>query len=644
MKKSEARSHPLFSAGPSGWLIASILALSVVSIPSHGSELSVKNLNFESWNANSTKPDAWIVQNGGYQVSSDCVVSHEGKCSLRLESEVDRKQDAQIVLAQGLPSTQVGAHRLKMSGWIRTKDLKQGFAALIMQVNAKNGYGIAGDDMHERAPRGTTEWQHFEVQVPVAAKSWGVIFGIKLTGSGVAWFEGIKLEVDDSAQASDIPDIPEIVRPPRPNISTALQNDTSLALVPESIPNVKQEWRDNARKRAHIIRSLVSDDFHDLQFLKPLLEGKRVVQLGENSHGVAEFNWMKVRLIKFLHQQMGFDVVAFESSLTECDMADEEIDKAAPIAVMQECIFGIWSSSETLDLFDYMDRMRKSGSQISLAGFDIQFSGNMPDRVAARFKPMLEIIGTDLSAKMEEAERKLHEALSQYTEASNEGKNNFLLRDDEAKAMADTYSLIFDVLSTHKAQLYKQYRHRQIIVDMAIEEAKSRASYVKMFVSSANSKNPFELRDKAMATNLDFLLDVAYPKRKIIVWAHNTHIAKQQLDPSTGKTMGVWVAERHKQDVFTIGLYMGRGIAATPVRELYEIAPPPPDSLEAIMASVGTKVSFLDFGDANPEDGSSWMLKPIIARSWGVTPETIVPAKAYDAVIYIDTVTPPDFK
>lgn len=36
--------------------------------------------------------------------------------------------------------------------------------------------------------------------------------------------------------------------------------------------------------------------------------------LGEASHGVAESNWAKVRLIKFLHQQLGFDVVAFESS------------------------------------------------------------------------------------------------------------------------------------------------------------------------------------------------------------------------------------------------------------------------------------------------------------------------------------------
>jgi erythromycin esterase-like protein len=37
---------------------------------------------------------------------------------------------------------------------------------------------------------------------------------------------------------------------------------------------------------------------------------------------VAEFTTAKVRLIKYLHQEMGFDVIAFESGLYECFQAD----------------------------------------------------------------------------------------------------------------------------------------------------------------------------------------------------------------------------------------------------------------------------------------------------------------------------------
>ena len=46
------------------------------------------------------------------------------------------------------------------------------------------------------------------------------------------------------------------------------------------------------------------------------------MQLGESGHGVREFNLAKVRLIRFLHEEMGFDVLAFESGLFECWQAE----------------------------------------------------------------------------------------------------------------------------------------------------------------------------------------------------------------------------------------------------------------------------------------------------------------------------------
>jgi len=65
-----------------------------------------------------------------------------------------------------------------------------------------------------------------------------------------------------------------------------------------------------------------NDDFADLQFLKTVVGDRRLVQLGESGHGVAEFDSSKVRLVKFFHEQMGFDVMAFESSIYECFAAN----------------------------------------------------------------------------------------------------------------------------------------------------------------------------------------------------------------------------------------------------------------------------------------------------------------------------------
>jgi erythromycin esterase-like protein len=92
--------------------------------------------------------------------------------------------------------------------------------------------------------------------------------------------------------------------------------------------------------------------------------------------------------------------------------------------------------------------------------------------------------------------------------------------------------------------------------------------------------------------------------------------------------------------VYTLGLYMGRGVATWNDRARYEIVAPPPDSLEAVMASAGWRMSFVDFSGARAD---SWSRMPIPARDWGVRELRITPALSYDGVIYIDTVTPPEY-
>src|SRR5688572_17431025 len=150
-----------------------------------------------------------------------------------------------------------------------------------------------------------------------------------------------------------------------------------VLLAPGSAQTGNSAWVSWARANHHPIASLQTvegDTFADLQFFKSILKDRRIVQLGESGHGVAEFNHAKVRLIKFLHQQMGFDVMAFESGLFECYQANRTAAVNAAAATMRGCIFGVWHTDEVVPLFEYIKSTWNTDRPLLLAGFDTQIS------------------------------------------------------------------------------------------------------------------------------------------------------------------------------------------------------------------------------------------------------------------------------
>jgi erythromycin esterase len=596
------------------WLAAAAL----VALPCAAAELTARNLDFSSWDTQG-RPVAWSGPKPYYSLAQDCESKREDRCVLRIASEGDVPEGDFQPLGQSIGPGPAAGHGLKLSGWIRTSDVSKGWAGLWMRVDVERKM-IVLDNMGKDGPRGTTGWRRFEVKVPVASNTTLVAFGVLLVGPGTAWFDDLRLEPDLSVTTGEAPKT-KVVDPPRPKPTQQLVADEVLALPEAMVPKVRDEWRDEARRKAQPVRSLVSDDFTDLRFLKSVLAGRRVVQLGESGHGVAEFNWLKVRLIKFLHEEMGFDVIAFESSLSGCDVANGRVGVSTPVEVMRDCIFPVWHSSEVLGLFEYLDARRRAGDRLDLAGFDVQNSGRARPEVTARLVKQVERVDQDLARDVREAEGKVRTGLDA----------------ESAAKMKAAYSEAADRLEREKAALVK-LEARPFEVDLAIQELRARVRHVGQ-LSAAEQAAGSRIRDEGMADNLDFLLDRLYPGRKVIVWAHNYHIEKRRETAGT-QAMGQWVAKRRGAEVYTLGLYMGRGVATWNDQARYEIVAPRPNSLEAVMASAGWRMSFMDFTGAAAD---SWTRMPIDARDWGVRPMRITPGLSYDGVLYVDTVTPPEY-
>ena len=148
-----------------------------------------------------------------------------------------------------------------------------------------------------------------------------------------------------------------------------------------------------------------------------------------------------------------------------------------------------------------------------------------------------------------------------------------------------------------------------------------------------------------MGINLSRLADTIYPGKKIIVWVHNFHIRHNQeaVSATPVKTMGAWVVEAFRPELYTIGLYMYRGSAAYNNRDIYNIPTPYPNSLEAICYRARCKFLFVDMLNEQLNPGNSRMFEEIFARGWGKYHYPMILRDQYDGILFIDTVHPPNY-
>jgi erythromycin esterase len=585
-------------------------------------ELPLHNPQFRDWDREHGGPALWHMSLKGYVAEQVCDAAAPAPCTVKLSATTSRVTGQFGSFYHDLPAAAARGHAVTLSGRIRTQALKDGSAGLFLGVRA-SGQSVAYKNSGEDGARGDTEWREFSIVVPVAPNAETVRIGTLMTGTGSAWFSDLKLVVDGESKVA--PAVRQDVQvPPRPTPSQTLLADSDLTLPVAAVPTVRPAWRRDVLARRHPIRSLFSEDFSDLAFLGPLLGDRRVIQLGESSHGIAEFNWMKVRLIRFLHEKLGFDVIAFESSMTDCDAAGETAAKESPEKTMRGCVFGVWHTDEVLTLFDYLRETQDSPHPLRLTGFDNQPSGS-PGAISGRFRTMLEIL--DPAAVP---------ALLQHEAALKK------LKKEDADGLLPYYTGLLQTLEQNRARLLEHLTDHPKWVDLAIQEARSRIAFVRM--RSLPMAEGIPIRDRAMADNLDFVIDTLYPKQKVIVWGHNAHISYAPEKTGSWKPMGAWLAERRRSDLYTLGLYMGRGAGATNARRIYGILPPAAESFEALLANGGYKMSLLDFSRPQGNPDAAWLHTSLEARTWGTNAVQLVPANSYDGVLYIDTVTPPQYR
>jgi hypothetical protein len=146
--------------------------------------------------ANAAAPTGWILAGSkpaNYDTGVDRATVYNGLPSAYLKAKAD--EDGFGTLMQSFSADQYVGKRVRFSGNVKSDSVTQ-WAGLWMRVDGKSGSApLAFDNMQDRAIKGTSGWQRYQVVLDVPQGATGVALGILLAGPGQVWLNNTNIEV-----------------------------------------------------------------------------------------------------------------------------------------------------------------------------------------------------------------------------------------------------------------------------------------------------------------------------------------------------------------------------------------------------------------------------------------------------------------
>jgi hypothetical protein len=140
-------------------------------------------------------PPGWLLAGtkpAEYEVGVDADHAYQGHPSAFLRSK-RLSVNGFGTLMQSIRAEQYNGKRVRFSGLVKSQEVVS-WAGLWMRVDQGKNM-IAIDNMQDRAIKGTTGWQRYDVVLDVPRDSTGISFGILLDGAGEVWLSGTKFDV-----------------------------------------------------------------------------------------------------------------------------------------------------------------------------------------------------------------------------------------------------------------------------------------------------------------------------------------------------------------------------------------------------------------------------------------------------------------
>ena len=386
----------------------------------------------------------------------------------------------------------------------------------------------------------------------------------------------------------------------------------------------------------HAVRSITptDTDFRDLEFLKAEIGPARVVMLGEPSHGEGNVFEAKIRLLRFLREQMGFTTVAFESGFYDLHKAQQALEAGTSAQeALGNSVFPVWTGARE---FQAILPLIGKG-KLRVAGFDSQlmsegYSGDIVDDLETFLAPQK---GAGAMINYDYLEQVISFMGEQFRFAPTTTLAEFEKEMAKVSKLLNRAAAVSANVKRQSEAIFWQQNLRSLLAqarDYAEHDpgAKTEQDF------KATDSNP---RDAQMADNLLWYVR-QHPQEKVVCWAALPHLANRtdhfdNAEIQAYRPMGRAVKEGLGPDqVYILGTLSGSGTHGFMFQIPKPVPAPAVGSLEAELLAQPADYAFVSLKHDAPGQRLTtyaFQYQPL-AGPW---------SEAVDGFLFVRSVQPP---
>lgn len=433
------------------------------------------------------------------------------------------------------------------------------------------------------------------------------------------------------------------------NVSTDVDNQSDINLDPKVHSGLTE--------RMITLDTVAPEtEIEDPETLREVFAGRRIVGLGEATHGAREISQLKQRLLRFLIDDLDFRLFGLEANFTQTLSIDRYVrrGKGDSFEALGNLYSWPWISEDMLSLIEWLRRFntgRSPEDQVRFYGLDVQHTKGVADAVADyldRVDPeYLATVREDLAVL---ADPGLHlpetAGRDERLAAGNRVVPDLRATFEERRA---------NYIDRSSERSWELVRQQVTVLEQALELGMKAHTGEELI-----NEEVIRFRDRAMAENVAWILEHESADR-IAVWAHNDHVNKMKTTAGchSAASMGRHLTKWYNEEYYSLGFEFGRGDFQAYVETkkedwVYEVKKcnlnnPLPNTVAFVFNALPCRIGFLDFRTALDDSRLvEWLNGEQRLHSIGTAydrenPEkhvkSYVLAEAFDGLCYVDEIS-----